>query len=113
MRDLSPFHATSTVVEASWYGARRPAAPLGEAFHSRRLRLISSQVGLTPPERRPRWPNARRLAKAVEMLADPRYEALISRNVAFEDLPAALPDILGPSAPGLATIVRYSETVAI
>ncbi len=105
--------AEATVVEASWYGAQRPALPLGEAFHSRRLRLISSQVGLTPLERRPRWPNARRLTKAVEMLADPRYEALISRDVAFADLPAALAEILGPSAPGLATIVRYPDEAAI
>ncbi len=35
----------STIVEASWYGSHVVALPLGEAFHSRRLTLRSSQVG--------------------------------------------------------------------
>ena len=38
----------ATVVEASWYGDRPPTVGLGGAFHSRRLRLVSSQVGLVP-----------------------------------------------------------------
>ena len=37
--------AEATVVELSWYGEGAVAAPLGGAFHSRRLRLVSSQVG--------------------------------------------------------------------
>ena len=45
----------ATVVEASWYGDRPPTVGLGGAFHSRRLRLVSSQVGLVPTERRARW----------------------------------------------------------
>src|SRR5207302_3831076 len=35
----------ATIVELSWYGAGDVAVPLGEAFHSRRLRLVASQVG--------------------------------------------------------------------
>ncbi len=34
------------VIEASWYGDAAPAVPLGEVFHSRRLRLIATQVGV-------------------------------------------------------------------
>ena len=48
----------ASVVELSWYGAGDVAVPLGEAFHSRRLRLISSQVGQVAPSRRPRWSHA-------------------------------------------------------
>jgi len=40
---LAGFEAT--VLEMSWYGAQMVPAPLGEAFHSRRLTLRSSQVG--------------------------------------------------------------------
>ena len=40
---LAGFEAT--VLEMSWYGDRMVPAPLGEAFHSRRLVLKSSQVG--------------------------------------------------------------------
>ena len=53
----------ATVLEMSWYGDAPVTAPLGGAFHSRRLRLISSQVGQIAPSHRPRWshaPTARR-----------------------------------------------------
>lgn len=97
----------ATVVEMSWYGDQDVAAPLGGAFHSRRLRLLSSQVGAVSPGRRPRWTHARRLGAALKLLSDPRLDALITEEVAFRDLPAALPRILAAGAPGLATAVRY------
>ena len=39
------------VVEASWHGANEVSLPLGEAFHSKRLSLISSHVGHIPTAR--------------------------------------------------------------
>jgi len=95
------------VVELSWYGEGAVPAPLGGAFHSRRLALISSQVGQVAASRRPRWNHRRRLGKALALLADPRLDALITGEVSFADLPAALPGILAPGAAGLATVVRY------
>ena len=50
--ELAGFEAT--IVELGWYGDRAVGLPLGEAFHSRRLRLISSQVGAVA--RRPARP---------------------------------------------------------
>ena len=100
------------MVEVSWYGEGDVAAPLGGTFHSRRLQLVSSQVGQVSPRRRPRWTYARRLAKALELLADPRYEGLITGEVAFADLPGALPGLLAPGAAGLATVVRYPDNEA-
>jgi threonine dehydrogenase-like Zn-dependent dehydrogenase len=97
----------ATIVEMSWYGDAEVPVPLGQAFHSRRLRLVSSQVGEIKAARRPRWNHARRMAKALELLADPRLDALITREVAFGDLPAALAQILKPEAEGLATAIRY------
>ena len=95
------------IVEMSWYGDAAVAAPLGGAFHAKRLRLISSQVGQVSPSRRPRWNFARRLDKALELLADARFDALITDEVAFEDAPRELPRILAPGAKGLATALRY------
>ncbi|MCI4662613.1 MAG: zinc-binding alcohol dehydrogenase [Neomegalonema sp.] len=95
------------VVEMSWYGSRSPVAPLGEAFHSRRLTLRSSQVGQIPPDRAARWTYRRRLAKALDLLADPKYDALITNEVAFDALPDAIPSILGQDTTGLASVVRY------
>ena len=96
------------VVEASWYGDKEIAVPLGEAFHSRRLQLISSQVGAVPPVRRARWSTARRMAKALELLRDDRYDALITGEIAFADAPAALPKVLADGSAGLMTVLNYT-----
>jgi 2-desacetyl-2-hydroxyethyl bacteriochlorophyllide A dehydrogenase len=82
------------IVEASWYGDRPVSIPLGGAFHSRRLSLVSSQVGGIPALRRARWTYARRMAKALELLLDPRLECLISGETAFSELPDAYARIL-------------------
>jgi threonine dehydrogenase-like Zn-dependent dehydrogenase len=95
------------IVELSWYGDEAVTAPLGRAFHAKRLQLISSQVGQVSPSRRPRWSYARRLDKALELLGDARLDALITEEVAFADLPRELPRILRSGAAGLATLVRY------
>lgn len=94
------------VVELSWYGAVRPAASFGAAFHARRLQLISSQVGQISPTRRPRWSYARRLGKAAALLADPRYDALITEVCAFDDAPSRAADWFskGPDAHGMIAI---------
>jgi len=84
----------ATVLEMSWYCNAQVAAPLGGAFHSRRLRLISSQVGRIAPSHRPRWTTGRRLAAALALLADQRLDALLAPPVAFRDLARRLPDIL-------------------
>ena len=97
----------ATVLELSWYGAGEVAVPLGGAFHSRRLRLISSQVGQVAPTRRPRWTHARRLAAAVGLLRDARLDALLAPPIAFGDLPARLPDVLGPGSGVLCQVIAY------
>ena len=84
----------ATVLELSWYGDVPVTVLLGAAFHSRRLRLISSQVGRIAPSHRPRWTHGRRLAAALALLADPRLDALLAPAVAFQDLARRLPDIL-------------------
>ncbi|HRO12645.1 MAG TPA: dehydrogenase, partial [Amaricoccus sp.] len=76
----------AAVVEASWYGDRPPTVGLGGAFHSRRLRLVSSQVSLVPTERRARWSNRRRMEAALRLLRDPALDVLVSGETAFRDL---------------------------
>ena len=97
------------LVEVSWYGDREAALPLGEAFHSRRLSIVSSQVGQVAPAMRPRWPHARRLAKALDLLRDPVLESLISDEVAFDELPAALPRLAAEPDGALCVCVRYPQ----
>lgn len=84
------------VVEASWYGDRSVEIGLGASFHSRRLQLVSSQVGSIPPDRAARWTCARRLATALRLLAsDDALDALISGETPFETLDRDYAAILG------------------
>lgn len=98
----------ATILVLSWYGERASAVPLGGSFHSRRLRLVSSQVGEVAPAMRPRWPHRRRLAKALELLADPAFDALIDREIRFARAAAELPAILA-AASGLCTRITFEE----
>jgi threonine dehydrogenase-like Zn-dependent dehydrogenase len=97
----------ATVLEMSWYGSDEVSVPLGGAFHSRRLKLVSSQVGKVAPSHRARWTHARRLAAALELLAEPALDALIAPAVKFDELPARLPDILAPESGILCQLVEY------
>ncbi len=85
-----------TIIEASWYGDQLVPVPLGGAFHSRRLKLISSQVGHLPPDKRADWTHRSRMEKALSLLADERLDALISGETGFgdaeTDYPARLAD---------------------
>lgn len=97
----------ATVLELSWYGDTKVLASLGGAFHSRRLRLISSQVGRIAPSHRPRWTHARRMSAAVALLADPHLDILLAPAVAFADLPQRLPDILAAGSGVLCQPITY------
>jgi len=97
----------ATVLEMSWYGDAPVTALLGGAFHSRRLRLISSQVGQIAPSHRPRWTHGRRLAVALALLTDPRLDALLAPPVAFRDLARRLPDILDAKSGMLCQSITY------
>ena len=96
-----------TVVEMSWYGDREVPTLLGGAFHSQRLKLVSSQVGQVSTGHRPRWTYRRRMEAALHLLADDRLDALVADDIAFDDAPNELPRILGPGASGLAPVIRY------
>jgi len=103
---LAGFEAT--VLELSWYGAGDVAAPLGEAFHSRRLSLRSSQVGAVATAQRARWSHRRRLALALDLLADPVFDRLITGDSAFDDLPQAMARLARDPGGALCHLVRYS-----
>jgi len=88
---LAGFEAT--VVEASWFGAQPVSLPLGEAFHSRRLTIQSSQVGHLAAAQRGRWDHRRRMATVMALLDDPALDALISGESSFADLPRILAEL--------------------
>lgn len=98
----------STVVEMSWYGDQSVPAPLGEAFHHRRLTLKSSQVGQLPPHRAPRWSRRRRMSVALELLLeDSALDVLLGPEATFDDLPEVMERLAGPGPGPLCHLVRY------
>ncbi|MBR0643470.1 zinc-dependent alcohol dehydrogenase [Plastoroseomonas hellenica] len=94
--ELCAFEAR--IVEASWFGDSECPLPLGEAFHAKRLSIVSTQVGAVAPAMRGRRTHGERLALALALLADPRLDALVGPATRFADLPAALPGLLSPPA---------------
>jgi threonine dehydrogenase-like Zn-dependent dehydrogenase len=97
----------STVVELSWYGSGEVAVPLGEAFHSRRLKLVASQVGKVAASHRPRWSYHQRMAAALALLDDGALDALIAPPVEFTDLPERLGALLSVDADARCPLIRY------
>ncbi|MGF1621275.1 MAG: zinc-binding alcohol dehydrogenase [Rhodomicrobiaceae bacterium] len=95
------------IIEVSWFGDKPVSLPLGGAFHSQRLQLISTQVGHVATPMRGRMTHRQRLEKALHLLDDSRLDALITEEVALDDLPDALPRLLAPDALGIATAICY------
>ena len=106
-RSLELLAPEATVIELSWYGDREVSVPLGEFFHSRRLVVRSSQVGGIAPARRGRRSYADRLAVALDLLADPIFDALLTGESDFADLPAVLPRLTSGELPALCHLITY------
>lgn len=102
---LAAFEAT--VLELSWYGAAPVPVPLGEAFHSRRLVLRSSQVGAIPPQRRSRFDAGRRLRLALRLLEDPAFDLLLEDPVPFARLPEVMEALSGDAASVMCQVIEY------
>ncbi|MFD8498549.1 zinc-binding alcohol dehydrogenase [Amycolatopsis sp. NPDC059657] len=98
-----------TVVELSWYGDRRISVPLGEFFHSRRLTVRSSQVGTVA---RPDRTYAERMALALDLLADPVFDTLITGESHFDELPSVLPRLASGELPALCHRIDYRRAHA-
>jgi 2-desacetyl-2-hydroxyethyl bacteriochlorophyllide A dehydrogenase len=73
-----------TIVVCSWYGTKPVQLMLGGAFHRRRLRIISSQVGTIDNALQPRWTYARRTAMVLDLLPRLELASLISHRVPLE-----------------------------
>jgi 2-desacetyl-2-hydroxyethyl bacteriochlorophyllide A dehydrogenase len=97
----------STIVELSWYGNRSVPLPLGEAFHSRRLTLKSSQVGRVAESQRSRWDSRRRMQLALSLLVHAELDAVITGESDFEELPQIMPKLAASAGDTLCHRIRY------
>jgi NADPH:quinone reductase-like Zn-dependent oxidoreductase len=97
----------ASITELSWYGEREVTLPLGAAFHSRRLSIRASQVGVVARAQRARYTPARRLALALSLLRDPALDVLIDSECRFEELPTVMPRLLAESGTAIMHRIRY------
>lgn len=95
------------VLEMSWYGDTLVPAPLGEAFHSRRLTLRSSQVGAVALSRRSRRSHRDRMTLALDLLRDPVFDCLLTDESRFDDLPETMSRLTDNPGETLCHVVLY------
>lgn len=95
------------VIELSWYGDRVVTVPLGEFFHTRRLAIRASQVGVVSPARSRRRSFADRLALALDLLVDPAFDGLITGESPFDDLPTVMADLASGARSALCHRIVY------
>jgi threonine dehydrogenase-like Zn-dependent dehydrogenase len=108
-RSLDLLGTEGTVVDLSWYGDTEVRLSLGGAFHSRRLTIRSSQVGTVSPARASRRSAADRLALALELLRDPAFDALLTGESRFDELPDVMARLAAGSLPALCHTITYGE----
>jgi threonine dehydrogenase-like Zn-dependent dehydrogenase len=108
-RSLELLAPEGTVIELSWYGGRTVDLSLGGAFHSQRLAIRASQVGMVAPARRGRRSTRDRLTLALDLLRDPAFEALITGVSRFDELPDVLPRLAAGTLPALCHSITYPE----
>jgi threonine dehydrogenase-like Zn-dependent dehydrogenase len=108
-RSLELLAPEGTVIELSWYGDRPVNLALGGSFHSGRLTIRGSQVGAVSPARRSSRTHADRLALALDLLRDPAFDALITGESRFDELPDVLARLAAGRLPALCHLITYGE----
>jgi threonine dehydrogenase-like Zn-dependent dehydrogenase len=106
-RSLDLLAPEGTVLDLSWYGDTEVRLSLGGAFHSRRLGIRASQVGVVSPARSGRRTTADRLALALELLRDPAFDAIVTGESRFGDLPDVMARLAAGSLPALCHTITY------
>jgi NADPH:quinone reductase-like Zn-dependent oxidoreductase len=108
-RSLELLAPEATVLDLSWYGDEEVRLSLGGAFHSGRLGLRASQVGTLSPARSGRRTAGDRLALALELLRDDAFDALLSGESRFDELPAVMARLAAGDLPALCHTITYDE----
>ena len=98
-----------TVIDLSWYGDADVTLSLGGAFHSRRLGIRASQVGVIAPARRGTRTTTDRLALALDLLADPAFDALLTGVSRFDELPEVMRRLASGDLPALCQVITYDD----
>ena len=108
-RSLDLLAPEGTVIELSWYGDVAVRLSLGGSFHSSRLAIRASQVGTVSPARSRHRTTADRLALALQLLRDPAFDALLTGQSRFDELPDVMARLSAGRLPALCHTVTYDR----
>lgn len=98
-----------SVIDLSWYGDRDVTLSLGGSFHSDRLGIRASQVGTLSPAARARRTRHERLELALELLRDPAFDALLTGESPFAELPRVMSDLAAGTLRALCHTIVYDH----
>jgi threonine dehydrogenase-like Zn-dependent dehydrogenase len=98
-----------TVIDLSWYGDSEVRLLLGGAFHARGLGIRASQVSKVSPARRDTRTAADRLALALDLLRDPAFDALLTGESRFDELPDVMARLADGTLPALCHTITYDQ----
>src|SRR4029453_13487447 len=106
-RSLDLLAPEGTVIDLSWYGDSEVKLSLGGAFHSGRLGIRASQVGTLSPARSGRRTTADRVVLAPDLLCHPAFDAPLTGQSRFGELPDVMARLAAGSLPALCHIITY------
>jgi NADPH:quinone reductase-like Zn-dependent oxidoreductase len=106
-RSLELLAPEGTVIDLSWYGDSEVRLSLGGAFHAGRLGIRASQVSTLSPARSGRRTTADRLALALELLRDPAFDALLTGQSSFTELPDVMVGLAAGRLSALCHTITY------
>jgi threonine dehydrogenase-like Zn-dependent dehydrogenase len=106
-RSLDLLAPEGTVIDLSWYGTREVRLSLGDAFHSRRLSIRASQVGTVSPARSGNRTAAERLSLALDLLRDSAFDALVTGESRFHELPEVMSQLAAGRLSALCHTITY------
>src|SRR5881227_2557866 len=108
-RSLELLAPEGTVIDLSWYGDAEVRLSLGGAFHSGRLGIRASQVGTISPARSGRRTTGDRLALALDLLCDSAFDALVTGQSRFDELPDVMARLAAGSLPAICHTITYDQ----
>lgn len=106
---LSSVVADGEVIEASWFGDRPVTLLLGGDFHSRRLSIRSSQVGVVALRRHGTRTTTDRLSLALDLLRDPAFDAVLGDESSWRELPEVITVMADGRDNGLCHTVDWED----
>jgi len=94
-------------VAVSWFGSSPARLDLGGSFHSRRKRIVGSQVSRIPGPLQVRWDAARRTGLVFRLLERPEFDLHVGPAVSFAELPKTYGALIGRASEGLSPLIVY------